>query len=114
MKLPPHVSRLIARLAFLASLLFALGSPGTALAAMVSMGGDNGALVDDEDKQQGDNEVALHRHADDVRGAREASRRSDVGAAGPRVQSAVPFRPAHRVRRARPRPPYVPLLRMLC
>ncbi|APR87508.1 hypothetical protein A7982_12857 [Minicystis rosea] len=115
MKLPPFVSRLIARLAFLASLLFALGSaPGASLAAMFVAQGDDGALIDDDDNELGDDDVALHRHSHEVHGAQAASRRPDVGFAGPRARRAVPFQPAHRVTRASPRPPYAPLLRMLC
>jgi hypothetical protein len=115
MSLPSSVSRLIARLAFLASLLFAVGSgPTSALTTLlVAANSDAGALDDRE--EDANEEVALHRPtAQAEEQAERDERRRGLVASDPPVARAVPFTPPHRVTRAPPRPPYRPLLRMLC
>jgi hypothetical protein len=116
MKLPPSVSRLIARLAFLASLLFAVGSgPTSALTTLLVSAGSEAGALDDREEEDVKEEVALHRQTSrEEEQSERAACRQGIVRTGPPVAKAIPFTPAHRVTRAPPRPPYRPLLRMLC
>ncbi len=116
MTLPPIVSRLAARLAFLASLLFALGSwPSVLLAAMTSPADAVTALADRDESDEDDDDVALHRQgASAVRKAREAARPRTEIRNEPRVPRAVPFVAAQSVTRSPPHPPYRSPFRLLC
>ncbi|MFT3768212.1 MAG: hypothetical protein QM820_22405 [Minicystis sp.] len=117
MQLPPFVSRLIARLAFLASLLFALGnSPAGALVTLLaSAGGADSSAIDRDDNELADDDVTLHKDPSyEGRLDIEADRRRGLDGRGFRAARAVPFVAPHRVTEAHPRPPYSPLVRMLC
>lgn len=111
MKLPPFVSRLVARLALLASVLFALSSWPCAAAALIGTYTDAGALGDLESEEE---EVTLSReaHHDERHVARAAP--EPYPHLPSQAARAVPFVPPQHVTEAPPRPPYHPLERMLC
>lgn len=113
MKLPPFVSRLAARLAFLASLLFALGSwPSAVLTASAT---SPASLDDRDDGDQGDEDVALHRQGTSAeRKAQEAARPPTESRRAPSVPRAVPFVPAQSVTQSPPYPPFDSPFRLLC
>lgn len=116
MNLPPFVTRLTARLAFLASLFFALGSWPSAMlvTTLASMNGEASSLLGREESELGDEDVALHRHgAHEERRAERAAPPWAGGGGELRVARAVPFVPPQRVTKAPPRLPYRPLLRLL-
>lgn len=115
MRLPFLLKRVIARLAFLASVLLALGVWPRTLVTSFNEAPSEGQ-VDRQENESLDEEAVPHRHG--VRLVEQRARRAPQPAAGgapaPIALRAAPFVPRQRAQRAPPPVLYKTFLRLLC
>lgn len=115
MRLPFLSKRLIARLAFLASLMFALGLWPKTLLVTTSAGQTQGQINDEEEEVHSKGAVPQRRAEGELEAdAQRVRERVRLHPGAPVSLRAVPFVAKQRAQRAPPRVLYKPFLRLLC